>query len=40
MTRAQLVSLDGSARLDHDHSPKGKRAGVLFVVDSEADKYC
>jgi 3-dehydroquinate synthase len=40
MSQAQLVSLDGSARLDHDHSPSGKKARVLFVVDCEVDKYC
>jgi len=40
MTRAQLISLDGSAKLDHDHTAQGKKARVLFVVDADVDKFC
>jgi len=40
MTRAQLISLDGSARLDHDHAAQGKKTRVLFVVDADVDKFC
>ena len=40
MTQAQLVSLDGSARLDHENALSGRPARVLFVVDSEVDRHC
>jgi len=40
MTRAQLISLDGGAKLDHDRSPSGKKTRVLFVVDADVDKFC
>lgn len=40
MAQAQLISLDGSAKLDHDHSPTGKKARVLFVVDDDVDHFC
>ena len=40
MSQAQLISLDGSARLDHEGQPGGRRARALFIVDSEVDKFC
>ncbi len=40
MSQAQLISLDGSATLDHDHAQKDKKTRVLFVVDADVDKFC
>ncbi len=40
MKQAQLISLDGSVRLDHDHSHSSKKTRVLFVVDGDVDKFC
>lgn len=40
LNQAQLISLDGGARLNGEAEPLQRRARVLFVVDAEVDKHC